>query len=142
MTRRNQKAQVEHVYDILDDLKAKYLMYLDSAIVNARIVQTDEDVWLELTRENVPYHGDVTIQRTNLDFIRIGSELHFSPDNPVFHNAYLFTEVLDPYSIAMTTDLFHVKAREQICEEFGEQKDGGEEASVPSKALVIDVSGQ
>lgn len=108
--------------DISDRLRAKYVDDLDPDIVAVRIVQTQDQVWLEVTREEViaGYLKDQTIKRTDLAFIMDGSydQSYFPPTDAVSDNARRFVEEYDPYSIIMTTDLFHGGACVRIDEEY------------------------
>lgn len=114
----------ESVYaagDILDRLCEKYSNYLKPDIVAVRIVQTKDRVWLEITTEDEINEclKDQTIKRTDLGFIATGNEkLFFNPKDPVSVNAMKFVEQFDPFSIIMTTDLFHEDASHKINKEY------------------------
>lgn len=107
--------------DIYDRLKAKYKDALVPDIVSVRIVQTQERVWLEVTREEeiAGYLKDQTIKRTDLAFIMGDSynQSFFPTTDTVSENARRFVEDYDAYSIIMTTDLFHEHACIQIDED-------------------------
>ena len=107
---------------ILARMKQKYPAWIDPEIVNAQIVQTDERVWLEITKEeeHAGYLKDQTIKRSDLAFI-CGDDYDsafFCFDDPVTENARKFTEEFDAYSIIMTTDLFHEAACHEVDERF------------------------
>ncbi|MCL2625554.1 MAG: GIY-YIG nuclease family protein [Cystobacterineae bacterium] len=105
---------------IFYELASKYKAWLKPTIVDVRIVQTQERVWLEITEEEESRGGylvDQTIKRSDLAFC-FGDDpqnRYFSPDDLVSMNAAKFVERWDPYSIIMTTDLFHYDA----CVEIG-----------------------
>lgn len=114
--------------DISNKLRLLYPDYLKPDIVAVRIVQPEDCVWLEITTEEF-VGGDLrdqTIKRTDLGFIGNGDgdgdedsdDLFFNVKNSVFENARRFAEEFDPYSIIMTTDLFHEKACKEIDLEY------------------------
>lgn len=113
----------ENIYsaiDITNELRTKYNKWLKLDIVSVRIVQPKERVWLEITQEEekAGYLIDQTIKRTDLGFISdTGENDYFSPDNDITINAEKFITDFDPYSIIMTTDLFH----EEGCNEINRQ---------------------
>lgn len=94
---------------IFHRLVEKYPKWLKPEIVDVRIVQTQERVWLEITEENekAGYLVDQTIKRSDLAFCSGDNGRYFSPTNSVSDNATKFIENWDLYSIIMTTDLFH-----------------------------------
>lgn len=103
---------------IVHRLIEKYHSWLRPEIVDVRIVQTQERVWLEITEEEemAGYLKDQTIKRSDLAFCS-GDDAkgrYFSPDDSASHNATKFVETWDPYSIIMTTQLFHSDACQQI----------------------------
>jgi hypothetical protein len=108
--------------DILDRLAAKYGTDLDQDIVAVRIVQTKDRVRLEVTREEevAGYLKDQLIKRTDLAFImgETYDQTFFLPNSTVSENARRFVEDYDPFSIIMTTDLFHEEACKRIDREF------------------------
>jgi T5orf172 domain len=108
--------------DIFESLKQKYPGYLKYDIVAVRIVQPQGRVWLEITQEEetAGYLKDQKITRTDLAFISDGEyDSHwFRPEDDVRENARKFIEDFDPYSIIMTTDLFHDSACKEINEKF------------------------
>lgn len=101
---------------ILHELIEKYREWLKPTIVDVRIVQTQERVWLEITEEEekAGYLIDQTIKRSDLAFCTGFEGRYFSPDYSVSENARKFVETWDPYSIIMTTDLFHEAACHRI----------------------------
>jgi T5orf172 domain len=108
--------------DIFESLKQKYPGYLKPDIVAVRIVQPQDRVWLEITQEEetAGYLKDQKITRTDLAFISDGEyDSHlFRPEDDVRENARKFVDDFDPYSIIMTTDLFHDSACKEINEKF------------------------
>lgn len=112
--------------DIFESLKQKYLSYLKPDIVAVRIVQPQDRVWLEITqeKETAGYLKDQKITRTDLAFISDGGyDSHlFRSEDDVRENARKFVEDFDPYSIIMTTDLFHDSACQEINEKFNPHK--------------------
>lgn len=112
--------------DIFEPLKQKYPGCLKPDIVAVRIVHPQGRVWLEITQEEeiAGYLKDQKITRTDLAFIAgdaYDSPL-FSPEDDVRENARKFVEDFDPYSIVMTTDLFHDAACREINEKFNPHK--------------------
>jgi len=107
---------------ILRRLKEKYPLWIDPTITDVQIVQTHERVWLEVTREEeiAGYLKDQTIKRTDLAFVSNGEhgKKWFSSLDVVTENARKFTEEFGPYSIIMTTDLFHEIACHEVDREF------------------------
>ncbi|HEX5337321.1 MAG TPA: GIY-YIG nuclease family protein [Gallionella sp.] len=107
---------------ILNRLKEKYPLWVDPTIAEVQIVQTNERVWLEITREEevAGYLKNQTIKRSDLAFITSGSheESWFRPTDAVTENARKLTEEFDPYSIIMTTDLFHEAACYEVDEKL------------------------
>ena len=99
---------------IYKELCEKYHTWLKPTIVDVRIVQTQERVWLEITVEKMITWDlvDQAISRSDLAFCgRLGDDLgFFPPSNPVNENATKFVDTWDPYSIVHTTDLFHSDA--------------------------------
>ncbi len=123
-----QSAQSESSFSaisILGRLKEHYPLWIDPSIADVQIVQTDERVWLEITREEevAGYLRDQTIKRSDLAFICGGHGKNlFRPDNSVTENARKFTEEFDPYSIIMTTDLFHEAACHEVDEKLNQHR--------------------
>lgn len=103
---------------IFHDLTKKYRTWLKPTIVDVRIVQTQERVWLEITEEKeiAGYLVDQTINRSDLGFCSGDDSQgqYFSPSNTISENASKFVETWEPHSIIMTTDLFHQEACNQI----------------------------
>lgn len=104
--------------DIHDKLIEKYGNDMDPTISAVRIVQTSERVWLEVTREDevAGYLKDQYIKRTDLAFV-VGKKIDrslFPTTVLVSENARCFLDELDPFSIIMTTDLFHSDACHRI----------------------------
>ncbi len=107
------------VMSIFQTLKARYPQWLDGAISDVQIVQADDIVWLETTwnQEIGGYLRNQTIERIDLAFIEGGGGGRgglFSPSDSVSENAVKFVEDFGPYSIMMTTDLFHKAACDEI----------------------------
>ena len=107
---------------ILRQLKMKYPEWIDPSIDDVQIVQTNDRVWLEVTREEeiAGYLKDQTIIRSDLAFITGDTfeECFFSPIDLVTENARKFVEEFDPFSIAMTTNLFHETACHDVNNKF------------------------
>lgn len=106
---------------IFHRLIKKYPDWLDPSIADVRIVQTSERVWLEIMKEEeiAGYLKDQTIKRSDLAFITDGdyeSKMFRSGDH-ISVNASKFVDEFGPYSIIMTTDLFH----EEACKEIDKQ---------------------
>jgi hypothetical protein len=101
---------------IYHPLVNRYADWLRPDIVDVRIVQASERVWLEVTQEEIVggYLRDQTIKRTDLGFIVSGDPEDtplFRHDDAVSENARKFVEEFSPYSIVHTTNLF----REEAC---------------------------
>lgn len=112
------------VCDISNQLRNKYSHWLKKDIVKVRILQDIENVCLEITQELDSYGTlkDQVISRTNLGFIvEYGDEPMFSPQTSVSGNAEIFIEELCPYSLIMTTDLFHEDACKEIVELYSQK---------------------
>ncbi|WP_310631557.1 GIY-YIG nuclease family protein [Paraburkholderia sp.] len=96
---------------IFHALSNKYGAWLEPYIVDVRIVQTQERVWLEITEEEeiAGYLVDQKIKRTDLAFCsgELDGTRYFDPVDSVSTNASKFLKEWCPYSIIMTTDLFH-----------------------------------
>lgn len=73
-------------------------------------------VWLEITieEETEGHLVDHTIERTDLAFISDDEQRFFRPEDDVRLNANKFVDEYDPFSITMTTDLFHDDACKEI----------------------------
>lgn len=103
---------------IFQELSEKYGAWLKPSIVDVRIVQTQERVWLEITEEeeSAGYLIDQTIKRSDLAFCcgDTDESKYFSPADSASTNSAKFVETWDPYAIIMTTDLFHNDACRQI----------------------------
>lgn len=103
---------------IFRELSEKYEAWLDPTIVDVRIVQTQERVWLEITREEEigSFLVDQIIKRSDLAFCSGDTHAtkYFCPTDPASTNSDKFVETWDPYSIIMTTDLFHDAACREI----------------------------
>lgn len=106
--------------DVTQRLREKYPSYLRPEIVAVRIVQMPGYVSLEIMieEEKAGYLIDQTIRRMDLEFISDKNGPFFRPEDDVSLNADKFVNDYDPYSIVMTTDLFHEKACQQIASEF------------------------
>jgi len=107
---------------IFQELIDKYRRYLKPSIKDVRIVQTSDRVWLEITEEVEigGYLKDQIIRRTDLAFISDGEYdgLIFRPEDHIYVNSKKFVNEFDPYSIMMTTDLFHEEGCREINEKF------------------------
>lgn len=117
---------METVYStisILSKLKEKYIKYLRDDIIEVAIVQTKDDVYLEVVESKILEDGleKQTISRDNLGFIIEDDEteeLFFRPEDQVEVNARKFINDFSQYSIVNTTDLFHREACEQISKKY------------------------
>ncbi|WP_218943593.1 hypothetical protein [Exilibacterium tricleocarpae] len=86
-----------------------------------RIVQPRGRIWLEITQEEhiAGYLVDQTIKRTDLGFIAEDyDDKYFSPAVDISVNAERFVNEFEPYSIMMTTDLFHEEGCNEVNERF------------------------
>jgi len=104
---------------IFHRLVAKYPIWLKSKIVDVRIVQTQERVWLEITKEYEQFFDsklDQMLKRRDLAFYFDGDPEGpcFSPNNSVSDNATKFVDNFDPHSIRTDTKFFRHAARVQI----------------------------
>ena len=117
---------METVYStisILSKLKEKYIKYLRDDIIEVAIVQTKDDVYLEVVESKILEDGleKQTISRDNLGFIIEDDEteeLFFRPEDQVEVNARKFINDFSQYSIVNTTDLFHREDCEQISKKY------------------------
>jgi hypothetical protein len=102
--------------DITERLRSKYGDYLRPEISTVRIVQVPGRVWLEITEEKeiTGYLQDQLIHRSDLAFIAGHEDQFFSPTDDVRRNAIKFVEEFGPFSIIMTTELFHEAACKEI----------------------------
>jgi hypothetical protein len=121
------KEAIYSAEDITEGLRKRFSRYLKPDIVSVRIVQPGNRVWLEIIQEKeiAGYLKDQIITRTDLGFIMGGNheETFFSPNDSVSINATKFiNEFDDPYSIIMTTDLFHEDACKEINEEYNSHR--------------------
>jgi hypothetical protein len=85
-------------------LKERYGDWVEPSISRVRIVQQSEDVFLEVTYND---SQDIKLKRLNLNFIADGDDddtgkLMFLPEFNAQHNAEMFFDKLDLYSIEMT----------------------------------------
>lgn len=103
---------------IFSRLQARYAAWIRQDITDVRMMQTHDRVWLEITEEVKMggYMRDQIIRRTDLAFCceEDGADLCFKPDDAVSANAERFLREWCPYSLVMTTDLFHAAACEYI----------------------------
>ena len=108
--------------NIFEKLKEKYRQYLRDDISAISIIQSEDEVCLEIVSSEVLEDGleKEIIKRDNLEFIREDEqgELMFNPEDPIEVNARKFINELSPYSIINTTDLFHIEACEQISKKY------------------------
>lgn len=111
--------------EILERLQRKYAKWLKADIVSVRIVQPKERVWLEVTQEEqiAGYLVDQTIKRTDLGFIGEDSDdKYFLPEDEITINAEKFVNEFGPFSIYMTTDLFHEEGCNEVSEQFNPRR--------------------
>ncbi|MBV7533037.1 GIY-YIG nuclease family protein [Chitinophaga sp. sic0106] len=119
--------------EILGRLKEKFGEMIRMNILSARIYQTKQHCYHEVTQQK-GFHSkgsfiltdDLVINRSNLNFIGDFDDTKeeeeaviymFDPTNPVTYNARIFVDEMDPYSIIMCgDDLFTPAAIEEICE--------------------------
>ena len=108
--------------NIFEKLKEKYRQYLRDDISAISIIQSEDEVCLEIVSSEVLEDGleKEIIKRDNLEIIREDEqgELMFNPEDPIEVNARKFINELSPYSIINTTDLFHIEACEQISKKY------------------------
>lgn len=99
-------------------LSIKYSRWLKPGIVDVRIVQTKNRVWLEITEEEeiAGYLVDRTITRADMAFCSDDADEgpYFNPSDSVSLNADKFIEEWTPSSIIQTTDLFHEEACREV----------------------------
>lgn len=115
---------------IYSELYGKYSIYLKETIVDVRIVQTEDIVWIEIT--NVKFIGDdlmdMIIHRSDLGFISDGCfdeekedggmYYFFDPKDDISLNVQKFINEYDAYSIVNTLELFNDEACEKIVNEY------------------------
>jgi hypothetical protein len=107
-------------------LRNKHPTWLRPEIVDVRIVQTPERVWLEVTEEEeiAGCLVNQTIHRSDLAFIVDGdySDAMFLAGDDVSFNTDKFVSELDPYSLINTTDIFNDDAFKEIQETLNPDK--------------------
>ena len=104
--------------EFLQLLKNKYSEYLKPEIVEVHLIQNEEEVLLDITELKSLENGlkKYTTTRINTDFITDFDEtmdeplLFLDPSDEIEMNVIKFVEELDPYSISVTTHLFHEEA--------------------------------
>lgn len=121
--------------EILGKLKDKFGEMIRSNVLSVRIYQTKLHCYLEVTQQRgfqsdgkFILTDDLVIYRSNLGFIGDYDDsaypeevviYTFDPSNSVTHNARIFINEMDPYSILMCEDeLFTSKAIEDINEDY------------------------
>ncbi len=131
---QGQSSRLDSVFSamsILGRLKELYPRWVDPEIADVQIVQTNERVWLEITKEEelAGCLKDQTIERTDLGFISDEgpNDPYFRADAAVTENARKFTEEFRPFSIIMATDLFHEVACREVDEKFNPLRERLEE---------------
>lgn len=109
--------------NILNKLRLKHMQYLRNDIVSASIIQSKEEVILQIIKLEV-VEGDLekyTIERTDLGFITDGEndeKLFFDPEDPIEVNVKKFIHELSPYTIVSTMDLFNNKSERKISRKY------------------------
>ncbi|NRN28636.1 GIY-YIG nuclease family protein [Photorhabdus heterorhabditis] len=108
---------------IFHQLKSKYGSWIDPKLIDIRIIQTSDIVWLETTieKEIGSYLRDLFIHRSDLGFIIDDKDLFFSPDSNIIENARRFIDEFDVISIINTTDIFHSEACSDIYKKYRSQ---------------------
>ncbi|OWZ84106.1 hypothetical protein [Natranaerobius trueperi] len=103
-------------------LKEKYPDYLKPEITSVMMIQSEDDVWLEILEERVEdVFEKQTIRKSDLSFIvedEEEGEPFFNPEDPIEQNAKRLLEDFSTYSIINTMDLFHEEACERICKKY------------------------
>lgn len=108
--------------EFLQLLKNKYSEYLKPEIVEVHLIQDEDVVLLDIIELKELENGlkKNTTTRINTDFITDFDEtmdeplLFLDPSDEIETNVAKFVEELDPYSISVTTDLFHEEASNLI----------------------------
>ena len=104
--------------EFLQLLKNKYSEYLKPEIVEVHLIQNADEVLLNIVELKMLENGlkKYTTTRINTDFITDFDDsmdeplLFLDPSDEIELNVIKFVEELDPYSISVTTDLFHDEA--------------------------------
>lgn len=104
--------------EFLQLLKNKYSEYLKPEIVEVHLIQNEDEVLLDIVELKMLESGlkKYTTTRINTDFITDFDDtmdeplLFLDPIDKIEVNVIKFVEELDPYSISVTTDLFHDEA--------------------------------
>ncbi len=107
--------------NIFSKLKSKYEEYLRPEITSVVMIQSEEDVWLEIVETKLLSDGleKETVTRSNLDFIAdAGDDYFFDPKDSIETNARKFIDDFTPYSIINTTDLFREEASQKISKKY------------------------
>ncbi|MCX7714119.1 MAG: hypothetical protein N2171_00085 [Clostridia bacterium] len=115
---------MEAVYSTIEfynELKLKYKDYMKPEIVSVVMIQSADEVFLEILEIEIVEGGfeKQTKRRVNLDFIADDNSDEdqipfFNPKDPIEKNVNKFINELTPYSIINTTTLFHDEACEKI----------------------------
>jgi hypothetical protein len=104
--------------EFLQLLRNKYSEYLKPEIVEVHLIQNEDEVLLDIVELKMLENGlkKYTTTRINTDFITDFDDtmdeplLFLEPSDEIEVNVIKFVEELDPYSISVTTDLFHDEA--------------------------------
>ncbi|SHI04229.1 hypothetical protein [Clostridium grantii] len=109
--------------EFYDNLKSKYRDYIKPEIVSVVILQSDEEVILEIVEIETIEGGfeKQTIKRTDLSNITRGENeelLFFNPKDLIEQNVRKFINEFSQYDIINATDLFHQEACEKINRRF------------------------
>ena len=101
--------------EIFDDLYRMYEEWLQPGITSVCILQKDETVYLEITRDTgSEYTKDEGVERIDLCFIDGKDGDMFPYRNGAEVNAKKFLKEMDPYSIINCTSLFTEEAGDKI----------------------------
>ena len=104
--------------DILERIREQYADWLRPDIVGVSIVQSDDRVWLEITREETKGGNlvDQRIHRMDVANLWEGKDEHtmFPPAESVSSNAAKFVKNFYGFSIFLMDDLIHEDARKEI----------------------------
>jgi T5orf172 domain len=120
VTPQKQNESTYAAESILARLKSIYPTWIRNDLIDIRIVQTGERVWLETTEEKEigGYLKDQVIKRSDLAFIYGEESPLFNPSNEISTNANLFINELDPYGIINTTDIFNDLGYEEVQRDY------------------------
>lgn len=106
-------------------LQFKYKEYLKPEILSVAIIQSNDEVFLEIVEVEIIEGGfeKQTVRRTDLGFVTDSEafediDAFFRLEDSIETNLRKFLDDLTPYDIINITDLFHEEACEKISRKY------------------------